>query len=149
MAKKDNTEDELSLDEAINAVRRLAKPERKNEELELLKQASAKLLEEVQPGFEFEDEEGGGGGSGLSWVNPSYGTLTGITGDGTITSESGNSYVKISTDDGFSRTLLFHFSPREDLLVESTVSKLIDCFAPFPSIPCLTASSSTHFTTEK
>ena len=64
MAKKDNTEDELSLDEAINAVRRLAKPERKNEELELLKQASAKLLEEVQPGFEFEDEEGGGGGSG-------------------------------------------------------------------------------------
>jgi hypothetical protein len=66
MAKKDQnkTEEELSLEEAINAVRRLAKPDRKNEELELLKEASAKLLEEVQPGFEFEDEEGGGGGSG-------------------------------------------------------------------------------------
>ena len=52
--------EELSLEEAINAVKRLSKPDRPNEELELLKSASATLLNEVQPGFEFEEDEEGG-----------------------------------------------------------------------------------------
>ena len=61
MAKDKNIE-ELSLEEAINAVKRLSKPDRPNEELELLKKASSTLLNEVQPGFEFEEDEDGGGG---------------------------------------------------------------------------------------
>lgn len=60
MAKNKDTE-ELSLEEAINAVKRLSKPDRPNEELELLKKASSTLLNEVQPGFEFEEDENGGG----------------------------------------------------------------------------------------
>ncbi len=60
--------EELSVDEAANIVQKLSKPDRKNEEFELLKQASATLLNEVKPGFEFEEEEddGGGGGSGAA-----------------------------------------------------------------------------------
>jgi hypothetical protein len=61
MAENKDTE-ELSLEEAINAVKRLSKPDRPNEELELLKKASSTLLNEVQPGFEFEEDEDGGGG---------------------------------------------------------------------------------------
>ena len=61
MAENKDTE-ELSLEEAINAVKRLSKPDRPNEELELLKSASATLLNEVQPGFEFEEDEDGGSG---------------------------------------------------------------------------------------
>jgi len=52
--------EELSLEEAINAVKRLSKPDRPNEEFELLKNASSTLLNEVQPGFEFEEDEEGG-----------------------------------------------------------------------------------------
>lgn len=62
--KKNDTEKELSLEEAINAVKRLSNPDRPNEELELLKEASAKLLEEVQPGFEFEGDEDDGPDAG-------------------------------------------------------------------------------------
>ena len=62
MAKDKKTE-ELSLEEAINAVKRLSKPDRPNEELELLKKASSTLLNEVQPGFEFEEDEDSGGAS--------------------------------------------------------------------------------------
>jgi hypothetical protein len=51
--------EELSLEEAINAVKRLSRPDRPNEELELLKKASSTLLNEVQPGFEFEEDEDG------------------------------------------------------------------------------------------
>jgi hypothetical protein len=60
--------EELSVDEAANIVQKLSKPDRKNEEFELLKQASATLLNEVKPGFEFEEDEddGGGGGSGAT-----------------------------------------------------------------------------------
>ena len=66
MAKnnEENTQDELTLDEAINAVKRLSNPDRPNEELELLKEASAKLLEEVQPGFEFEGDDDDGPDAG-------------------------------------------------------------------------------------
>jgi hypothetical protein len=52
--------EELSLEEAISAVKRLSRPDRPNEELELLKKASSTLLNEVQPGFEFEEDEDGG-----------------------------------------------------------------------------------------
>ena len=62
MAKDKKTE-ELSLEEAINAVKRLSKPDRPNEELELLKKASSTLLNEVQPGFEFEEDDDAGGGA--------------------------------------------------------------------------------------
>lgn len=65
MAKEEeNTQDELTLDEAINAVKRLSNPDRPNQELELLKEASAKLLEEVQPGFEFEGDDDDGPDAG-------------------------------------------------------------------------------------
>ena len=67
MAKEKENE-ELSLEEAQNIVRKLSHPDRKNEEFELLKQASATIAKELQPEFEFEeeDEEGGGGGSQLA-----------------------------------------------------------------------------------
>ena len=61
MAKDKKTE-ELSLEEAINAVKRLSKPDRPNKEFELLKSASTTLLNEVQPGFEFEEDDDAGGG---------------------------------------------------------------------------------------
>lgn len=61
---KNNEEKELTLEEAINAVKRLSNPDRPNEELELLKEASAKLLEEVQPGFEFEGDDDDGPDAG-------------------------------------------------------------------------------------
>lgn len=61
MAKKKKSVEELDLEEAINVVKRLSKPDRPNEELELLKKASSTLLNEVQPGFEFEEDEDGGG----------------------------------------------------------------------------------------
>ena len=61
MAKKKKPIEELDLEEAINVVKRLSKPDRPNEELELLKKASSTLLNEVQPGFEFEEDEDGGG----------------------------------------------------------------------------------------
>lgn len=61
---KNNEEKELTLEEAINAVKRLSNPDRSNEELELLKEASAKLLEEVQPGFEFEGDDDDGPDAG-------------------------------------------------------------------------------------
>ena len=60
MAKKKKPIEELDLEEAINVVKRLSKPDRPNEELELLKKASSTLLNEVQPGFEFEEDEDGG-----------------------------------------------------------------------------------------
>jgi hypothetical protein len=64
---KEKPEEELSLEEAQNIVRRLSHPDRKNEEYELLKQASATIAKELEPEFEFEeDEEGGGGGSQLT-----------------------------------------------------------------------------------
>ena len=64
MAKNNEEEKELTLEEAINAVKRLSNPDRPNEELELLKEASAKLLEEVQPGFEFEGDDDDGPDAG-------------------------------------------------------------------------------------
>ena len=64
---KEKPEEELSLEEAQNIVRKLSHPDRKNEEFELLKKASATIAKELQPEFEFEeDEEGGGGGSQLA-----------------------------------------------------------------------------------
>ena len=63
MAKKKKPIEELDLEEAINVVKRLSKPDRPNEELELLKKASSTLLNEVQPGFEFEEDEDGGSGA--------------------------------------------------------------------------------------
>ena len=60
MAKKKKPIEELDLEEAINVVKRLSKPDRPNEELELLKKASSTLLNEVQPGFEFEEDDDGG-----------------------------------------------------------------------------------------
>jgi hypothetical protein len=59
MAKKKKPIEELDLEEAINVVKRLSKPDRPNEEHELLKKASSSLLNEIQPGFEFEDDEEG------------------------------------------------------------------------------------------
>ena len=47
MAKKKKPIEELDLEEAINVVKRLSKPDRPNEELELLKKASSTLLNEV------------------------------------------------------------------------------------------------------
>ena len=64
MAKKKinkNKEKDLSLEDSINVVRRLSKSNRLNEELELLKKASATLAKEVQPEFEADEDEGGGG----------------------------------------------------------------------------------------
>lgn len=60
--------EELSVDEAANIVQKLSKPDRQNEEFELLKKASATLLGEVKPGFEFEEDEddGGSGGSKIA-----------------------------------------------------------------------------------
>ena len=69
MAKNKDTE-ELSLEEAINAVKRLSKPDRPNEELELLKKASSTLLNEVQPGFEFEEDEEGGSSASEELTKP-------------------------------------------------------------------------------
>ena len=63
--KKKQAVEELDLEEAINVVKRLSKPDRPNEELELLKKASSTLLNEVQPGFEFEEDEDGGGSSAV------------------------------------------------------------------------------------
>ena len=59
MAKKKKPIEELDLEEALNVVKRLSRPDRPNEELELLKKASSTLLNEIQPGFEFEDDEEG------------------------------------------------------------------------------------------
>ena len=64
MAKNKKQIDELTLDEAINAVKKLSNPDRPNQELELLKEASSKLLEEVQPGFEFEGDDDDGPDTG-------------------------------------------------------------------------------------
>jgi hypothetical protein len=69
MAKKKKTDipkekdEELSLDDSLNVVRRLSKSNKLNEELDLLKKASATLAKEIQPGFEAEEDEAGGGPS--------------------------------------------------------------------------------------
>ena len=64
--KKQETDEELSLEQAQNVIRRLGDPDRKNKELELLKQASVVIAKELQPEFEFEDEEGGDVDIGLA-----------------------------------------------------------------------------------
>ena len=64
-AKKPKNNDELSLEESLLAVKRIAKSNKLNEELDLLKQASATLAKELQPEFEFEEDEGGAGGPSI------------------------------------------------------------------------------------
>ncbi len=64
-AKKPKNNDELSLEESLLAVKRIAKSNKLNEELDLLKKASATLAKEVQPEFEFEEDEGGAGGPSI------------------------------------------------------------------------------------
>ena len=61
--KKTDKEKELTLEESLIAVKRIAKSNKLNEELDLLKKASATLAKELQPEFEFEEDEGGGGPS--------------------------------------------------------------------------------------
>ena len=62
-ADKPKDNEELSLEESLLAVKRIAKSNKINEELDLLKKASATLAKEVQPEFEFEEDEDGGGPS--------------------------------------------------------------------------------------
>lgn len=64
--KKEEIDEELSLEQAQAIIRRLGNPERKIKELELLKQASVVVAKETQPEFEFEDDEGGDVDIGLS-----------------------------------------------------------------------------------
>ena len=55
--KKEIEDKELTLEEAQNVIRRLAHPKHVNQEERLLKQAASVVLKEVQPEFEFGDEE--------------------------------------------------------------------------------------------
>ena len=55
--KKEIKDKELTLEEAQNVIRRLAHPKHVNQEERLLKQAASVVLKEVQPEFEFGDEE--------------------------------------------------------------------------------------------
>ena len=64
-ADKPKDNEELSLEESLLAVKRIAKSNKLNEELDLLKQASATLAKELQPEFEFEEDEDGAGGPSI------------------------------------------------------------------------------------
>jgi hypothetical protein len=57
--KKIDKEKELTLEESLLAVKRIAKSNKLNEELDLLKKASATLAKELKPELEFEEDEGG------------------------------------------------------------------------------------------
>ena len=61
--KKIDKEEELTLEESLLAVKRIAKSNKLNEELDLLKKASATLAKELKPELEFEEDEGSGGAS--------------------------------------------------------------------------------------
>ena len=64
--KKQEIDEELSLEQAQSIIKRLGNPDRKNKEYELLKQASAVVAKELQPEFEFEDGEDGDVDIGLA-----------------------------------------------------------------------------------